>query len=65
MDMCMQMNNMSLTEFNSEVIWDSNKDLFEIYFKTEFIENKCKHVNIDMEKNILPFDKALSFLSIQ
>ena len=46
--------------FNSEIIWDNTKPLFEIYFKEEIVSNKSRFA--DMEIELMDFNSALDFL---
>lgn len=62
MDQCLLMDNDISSDFNSEVIWDSNRDLFEIYFKKEIMDNKYHLAIITMNDESLPLEKALDYL---
>ena len=60
MDQISQLNIQS--NFNDEVIWDSKKPLFEIYFKKEIIDNRYRLSYFNVPD--LDFDKALIYLKI-
>lgn len=46
-------------EFNQEVIWDSNKPLFDIYFKEKLLNDKYIYTFHSIPEN-LPFNDALN-----
>ena len=48
-------------EFNSQVIWDSNKPLFDIYFKQKFFDNRFRYTFYTIPEGI-SFDDALDLL---
>jgi len=54
-------NSLECSEFNQEVIWDSNKPLFDIYFKQKLFDNKFRYTFYTIPEE-LPFDEALKIL---
>ena len=46
--------------FNQEVIWDSNKPLFDIYFKEQIINKRYKFAYLDVDET-LSFEESLEF----
>jgi hypothetical protein len=48
-------------DFNSQVIWDSNKPLFDIYFKQKFFDNRFRYTFYTIPEDI-SFDDALDLL---
>lgn len=49
------------TSFNDEVIWDNQMNLFDIYFKDEFLKNRNRLSLYDLED--LDFNDALYVLN--
>jgi hypothetical protein len=47
--------------FNNEVIWDNNMNLFDIYFKDRFFRNKCRIALAKIDEGE-SFEKALKKL---
>jgi len=48
------------SEFNQEVIWNSNKPLFDIYFKQKLFDDKFKYTFYTVPD--VSFDEALKIL---
>jgi hypothetical protein len=52
------MNQEECVEFNNESVWDSNKQLFDIYFKKKLFDDKFKYTFYTIPED-LSFDEAL------
>ena len=55
------MNREECVDFNQESIWDSNKPLFDIYFKQTFFDNRFRYTFYTIPED-LSFDDALDIL---
>lgn len=55
------MNREECIDFNSEVIWGSDKPLFDIYFKEKFFNDRFRYTFYTIPENI-SFDDALDLL---
>lgn len=55
------MNQAEDLDFNSQVIWDSNKPLFDIYFKKKIFDDKFRYTFYTIPEN-LSFDDVLKIL---
>lgn len=53
--------NIKTKTFNQEIIWDSKKPLFEMYFKEEIIKTKYRLSNLEIDKE-MTFEEALKYL---
>lgn len=47
--------------FNSEIIWESQKPLFDIYFKKKILTKKYRLANVKMSED-LKFADGMDFL---
>jgi hypothetical protein len=50
-----------INSFNEEIIWETKKDLFDIYFKKEIMQKRYRFTFVDMSEK-LEFDKGLAYL---
>lgn len=55
------MNVIKKPQFNSEIIWNSKKPLFDIYFKEEIFKNRYRLSMYELNEN-LTFKSALRHL---
>lgn len=52
----------TISSFNDEVIWESNKQLFDIYFKTDMYKKRYKFALVEMSDKT-EFNNGLSYLA--
>lgn len=48
--------------FNKEVIWDSKKPIFDLYFRDNIMKSKYRYALVQIQEN-LSFEKSLRVLS--
>lgn len=52
----------SISSFNEEVIWDSNRKLFDLYFKADMYKKRYKFALVELHDKT-EFDKGLNYLA--